>query len=71
MPRALTLALAAACIFTVAAAVMLKLMPQPLKDSDYMIVGSVATLLALLGLFLAMVATSRSSDVFFKKRKKP
>ncbi|HLH39936.1 MAG TPA: hypothetical protein VKX39_12370 [Bryobacteraceae bacterium] len=71
MPRALTLALAAACIFAVVAAAMLRLMPRPLKDSDYMVIGSVATLIALLGLFVAMLATSRPSDVFFKKRKKP
>ena len=71
MPRAITLGLAAACIFAVVAAAMLKLMPQPLKDSDYMVIGSVATLVALLGLFLALIATSRPSDVFFKRRKKP
>ena len=71
MPRALTLTLAAACVFAVVAAAMVRLMPQPLKDSDYMVVGSVATLVALLVLFLALIARSRPSDVFFKKRKKP
>lgn len=65
------LVLAAACIFAVVAAAMLALMPHPLKDSDYMVIGSVATLVALLVMFLALIATSRPSNVFFKKRKKP
>ena len=34
MRRWLILVLAAACVFVVAAAIMIKLMPTPLKDSD-------------------------------------
>ena len=46
-------------------------MPQPIEDSDYMVAGSVATLVALLVLFLGLVSTRmKTSDVFFKKRKK-
>jgi ABC-type Fe3+-siderophore transport system permease subunit len=71
MPRSLMFGLAAVCIFAVVAAAMMRLMPQPLRDSDYMVIGSVATLVALLVLFLAMLATARPSDIFFKKRKKP
>jgi hypothetical protein len=70
MGRGVMLALAGICVFAVVAALMLKLMPGPLHDSDYMIVGSVATLIALLVLFLVLVTTSRSSNVFFKKRRK-
>jgi hypothetical protein len=71
MRRFLTLALAAVCVFVVVAAVMWKLMPSPLKDSDSLLIGSVATLLALLALFLALISTSlKSQDVFVKKRKK-
>lgn len=68
--RFLALGLAAACIFAVAAALMLRFMPAPLKESDYLVIGSVATLAALLVLFVVVVATSKSSDVFFKKRRK-
>jgi ABC-type Fe3+-siderophore transport system permease subunit len=71
MPRALTRGLSAVCIFAVVAAAMARLMPHPLRDSDYMLIGSVATLVALLVLFLVLVATSKPSDIFFKKRKKP
>jgi hypothetical protein len=65
------LGLAALCVFVVVAAIMVKLMPTPLKDSDYLLIGSVATLLALLTLFLTLIMTSlKSPDVFFKRRKK-
>lgn len=59
------------CVFVVVAALMLKLMPAPLKESDYMVIGSVATLVALGVLFLVLVSTTlKSSDIFFKKRRK-
>jgi amino acid permease len=62
---------AALCVFVVVAALMLKLMPAPLKESDYMVIGSVATLVALGVLFLVLVSTTlKSSDIFFKKRRK-
>jgi ABC-type Fe3+-siderophore transport system permease subunit len=70
MPRMALLAGAALCVFAVVAALMLKLMPGPLHDSDYMVIGSVATLSALLALFLTLIFTNKSSNVFFKKRRK-
>jgi hypothetical protein len=70
MPRALTLGLLAVCIFVVVAAVMMKLMPAPLKEFDFMLIGSVATLVSLLVLFLTMLSTTKSTNVFFRKRRK-
>jgi hypothetical protein len=71
MKRGLMLAGIAVCVFVVVAAIMLKLMPGPLKEFDYMVIGSVATLLALGAVFLMLVSsTMKSSDVFFKKRRK-
>ena len=70
MPRPVALVMAAVCVFAVVAFVMVKLMPSPLKESDAMIVGCVATLVALLVMFLVMIATTKSSNVFFKKRRK-
>jgi hypothetical protein len=71
MGRTLSLALAVVFIFGAVAAVMLKVMPAPLKDSDYLIVGSVATMVSLVMLFLLVVRTSgKASGVFFKRRKK-
>jgi hypothetical protein len=71
MQRLLALALAGICVFAIVAAALLRLMPGPLKDSDYMVIGSVATLLALLVLFVVLRSTSlKSRNAFFKKRRK-
>lgn len=64
------LALAGVCVFAVIALVMIQIMPAPLKESDYLIVGSVATLVAMLILFLVLISTSKDRNVFFRKRKK-
>jgi hypothetical protein len=70
MQRGLILAGAALCIFAVIAMILLKVMPGPLKESDYMVIGSVATLISLLLLFLVWASTAMKSNVFFKKRRK-
>jgi hypothetical protein len=71
MKQILPIALAAVLIFGVVAVVILRFMPEPIEDSDYLVAGSVATLAALLVLFLGLVSTRmKSNDVFFKKRKK-
>ena len=69
--KQILLVLGGVCVFGVAALVMLQLMPAPLKDSDYLVIGSVATLVSLLVMFLVLIATRlKSPDLFFKKRKK-
>jgi hypothetical protein len=69
--RQLLLVLGGVCVFGVAAVVMTKLMPAPLKDTDYLVIGSVATLVSLLVMFLVLIATRlKTPDPFFKKRKK-
>jgi hypothetical protein len=71
MQRILVLVLAGLCVFAVVAAIMLAVMPGPLKESDFLVIGSVATLVALLVLFLVLISTTmKSSNLFFKKRKK-
>jgi len=71
MRRAVLLSLAVLCVFGLVAAVLMKLMPGPLKESDYMVIGSVATLVSLLVLFLALVSTTmKASDVFFRRRRR-
>jgi len=71
MARTLSLALALAVLFAAVAGVMLRVMPAPLKDSDYLIIGSVSTMVSLLVLFVLLIATSgKASSAFFKRRKK-
>ncbi|MCU1337719.1 MAG: hypothetical protein JWO19_3300 [Bryobacterales bacterium] len=68
--RQILLVLGGVCVFGVVAAVMIKIMPAP-KDSDYLVIGSVATLVSLLVMFLVLIATRvKTPDPFFKKRKK-
>jgi len=71
MRRPLMLAVAGLCVFVIVAATMLKFLPQPHKESDYMVIGSVATLVALVVMFIVLISTSmRAKDVFFRRRKK-
>jgi drug/metabolite transporter (DMT)-like permease len=70
MRRGLMLALAVALVFTAVAGIMVRVIPTPHKDSDYLVIGSVATLVALLVLFVALISTTKSSNVFFKRRRK-
>jgi len=68
MQKTILFALGALLVFAAVAVIILRFMPQPSEDSDYLVAGSVATLVALLVLFLGLVP--RSGDVFVKKRKK-
>jgi hypothetical protein len=70
MQRTFILVLGVLLVFLVAAGVMMQLMPGPLKDSDYLVIGSVATLLALLVLFLGLTGARGKDGLFFKRRKK-
>lgn len=72
MPRVAILVLAMLFIFCAVAGVLVKVMPGPLKEPDFFMIGSVATLAALGVMFLIVVTTSRkaSTDVLFRKRKK-
>jgi hypothetical protein len=71
MARGLALGLGAVVVFALVAGIMFALMPMPLKNSDYMVIGSVGTLAALGVVFVVWMSTTmKSADVFFKKRKK-
>jgi hypothetical protein len=72
MQRTLLLILGVIFVFGAVAAIMLQLMPEPLKDSDYLVIGSVATLVSLLALFFGLVGVrAKGAGMFFKKRRKP
>ena len=62
---------AGAIVFGLALVVGLRLLPEPHSETDYLVVGSIATLLCLGVLFAVMITTwVKSADVFFKKRPK-
>lgn len=66
--HSLMLGLAAALTFTVVAAILLRVMPGPLRPTDGMVIGAVATLAALIVLFVGYMATTKQRDIFYKKR---
>lgn len=71
MGRILGRAGALVFIFAAVAGIMLNVMPAPLKDSDYLVIGTVATLVSMLALFVLLItASGKMSNVFFKRRKK-
>lgn len=71
MRQTLPIVAGALLVFAAVVAVILRFMPEPIDDTDYLIAGSAGTLVALLVLFLGLVSTRmKSSDVFVKKRKK-
>ena len=71
MRRNLPIILGAIVVFAAVSAVILRFMPEPIEDTDYLIADSAGTLVALLVLFLSLVSTRmKTSDVFVKKRKK-
>lgn len=70
--RALMLAASAVIVFGVTVAVGLRILPSPHTDTDYLVLGSIATLLSLVVLFAVLLTTwLRSQDVFFRRRSKP
>lgn len=71
MNRTIALALGVMIVFAATAAIMVRFMPEPLKNPDYVVIGSVATLVSILVLFFGLVGSSlKGRDTFFKRRKK-
>lgn len=60
-----------AIVFAVSVAVGLQLVPGPHSETDYLVIGCIATLLSLSLLFLVLIRTwVKAPDVFFKRRTK-
>ncbi len=69
--RILALGVGLLLTFTIVAAILLRLMPGPLKETDYLVVGGVATMVSMLALFVALITTTlKSPDPFFKTKRK-
>ncbi|MBM3762987.1 MAG: hypothetical protein FJW36_22415 [Acidobacteria bacterium] len=69
--RIIALVLLDFVLFGIAVFLMLQVMPKPLKPFDYLLVGGVATLISLLGVwFLIWRVTPNRSGFLFEKRPK-
>jgi hypothetical protein len=61
-------ALAMATAFAIIVLVLLRIIPPPRRETDYLVIGTVATFGALAILFLILVATVRRSSPVAKKK---
>jgi hypothetical protein len=63
------LVLTIALVFAVTVAILLRVLPGPRSDADYLVAGAVATFAALLALFIILInGWVKTPDVFFKRR---
>ena len=69
--RIMMLVASAVIVFGVTVAIGLKILPGPHTETDYLVVGSVATFLSLIVLFAVLLTTwLKTGEVFYKKRVK-
>jgi len=58
-------------VFAGTVAVLMRVIPSPHKETDYLVMGGVATLVTMLALFVVLVTTLfRGPNTFFRKRRK-
>lgn len=58
-------------VFAVVAAILSRVIPSPLRSTDYLVIGTVATFVSLVVLFLVLVKTwVKAPDLFYKRREK-
>jgi hypothetical protein len=69
--RGLVLSGIVVTLFASAVIILMQLVPGPRTPTDYLIIGCLATMIALFGLFLILITTwLKIPDLFFKRRKK-
>jgi hypothetical protein len=69
MPWVLAVA-GAVLVFVGGAAVIMAVLPAPLRPVDYFLSGAGATLLALLAVFVTVFRIANAQDILYKKRLK-
>ena len=69
--RFLSLAGISLALFGISVIVLIRLVPGPHTQRDYMIIGCLATLVSLFAVFLILISTSmKNPNVFYKRRKR-
>ena len=70
--RVAILTVSALIVFGVVGATLLRVLPGPHQPADFLVIGTLATLVALAALFVAMIAgRTKKRDIFYKRRQKP
>jgi hypothetical protein len=69
--RILILAAGLLMVFAGAAAVLLRILPEPHREVDYLVVGAVATFVSLIVLFVVLSKTwVKDPNLFFRRRRR-
>ena len=69
--RMLLLAGVGLSLFSIAAFVLIQVVPRPHSAGDYLIIGCLSMLVALFAVFLILITTlQKGSETFFKRRQK-
>jgi hypothetical protein len=55
------------CVFGVSVMMLTRMVPGPLKELDYMVISTVSVMIGLLAVFLVVIKTAKSGDLFFKQ----
>lgn len=56
------------CVFGVSVAVLTQVVPGPLKELDYMMIGTVAVMVGLLAVFMLIIQSTKSGDQLFQRK---
>jgi hypothetical protein len=56
------------CVFGASTMILMRVVPGPLKELDFMVIGTVSVMIGLLAVFLMVIRSARSGDLFFKRR---
>jgi hypothetical protein len=71
LSKILTLAAGMVLVFAVVAVILLQVLPGPHQSTDYLVVGTLATFVSLLVLFVVLTKTwVKVPDLFGRKREK-
>ena len=69
--RIAVLVLAMIIVFAVVVAILLQIIPAPRKETDYLVIGTLATFASLATLFTVLITTIfKDPNALFFKRKK-
>lgn len=58
------------CVFGVSVMVLTRVVPGPLKELDYMVIGTVAVMVGLLAVFVLIIRSTKSGDQLFRGKQK-
>ena len=56
------------CVFGVTSMILTRVVPGPLKELDYMVIGTVAVMVGLLAVFVMVIRSAKAGDQFFSRR---